>query len=147
MTELLSKGHILALTKEEFRHKIVANVHAIMEYARRVRNEAVGLAGGQPYDMATKQDALTDFLWMQRNQNGQSIVELLHEVLYGGSDDLLPSRLWDAVSNPKKKIERFGISAVGETVGWANPDRFPPRNGRTSKALRSLGFDVKVHVG
>ena len=147
MTELLAKDRILTLSKIEFRQKIVANVHAIMEYARRVRNEAVRLPGGQPYTMEEKQDALAEYLWSQRNQGGQSVMQLLHEVLYGGPDDLLPQRIWSAISDPKKKIDRFGISAIGETVGWANPDRFPPRNGRTSKALRSLGYDVKVHVG
>lgn len=147
MVELLAEDRVLTLTKDEFRHKIVANVHAIMEYARRVQNEAVGLPGGQPYTMEDKQDALADYLWAQRNQSGQGVLQLLNEVLYGGADDLLPQRLWSAISDPKKKIERFGISALGETIGWANPDRFPPRNGRTSKALRSLGYDVKVHVG
>ena len=147
MMELLAEERILTLTANEFRHKIVANVHAIMEYARRVRNEAVGLPDGQPYTMEAKQDALADFLWTQRNQTGQGVMQLLHEVLYNGPNDLLPQRLWVAISDPKKKIDRFGVSAVGETVGWANPDRFPPRNGRTSKALRSLGYDVKVHVG
>ncbi len=31
-------------------------------------------------------------------------------------------------------------------VGWALPDHFPPRNGRTSKALKALGDDVTIHV-
>jgi len=147
MVELLAEDRILNITKHEFRHDIIANVHAIMEYARRVQNEAVGLPGGRTYTMEEKQDALADVLWAKRNQSGQSVIQLLHEVLYGGPDDLLPQRLWSALSDPKKKIERLGISALGETIGWANPDRFPPRNGRTSKALRSLGYDVKVHVG
>jgi hypothetical protein len=147
MTALLAEDSILTLTKDQFRHDIVAHVHSVMEYARRVRNEAVGLPGGQPYTLEAKQDALADYLWAQHNHSGQSIIQLLHEVLYGGPNDLLPERLWTAISDPKKKIDRFGISAVGETIGWANPDRFPPRNGRTSKALRSLGYNVKVHVG
>lgn len=39
------------------------------------------------------------------------------------------------------------MNSLGEIVGWAMPDRYPPRNGRSSRALRSLGFDVQVHVG
>ena len=35
---------------------------------------------------------------------------------------------------------------LGEIVGWANPDLFPPRNMRTSKSLRALGYDVKVSI-
>ena len=46
----------------------------------------------------------------------------------------------------KWKIDGLGISALGELVGWALRDRFPPRNGRTSKALKSLGYNVTIHV-
>jgi hypothetical protein len=38
-----------------------------------------------------------------------------------------------------------GGYAVG--LGWALPDTFPPRNGRTAKALKALGYEVTVHVG
>lgn len=146
MIALFAEDRLLTVTREEFREKIVANVHAIMEYARRVDNEAVDLPGGRAYSIEEKQDALADFLWAQRNRKGESILQVLHHVLYGGPKDQLPNRLWEAVNDPSKRIERFGISAIGETVGWADPDRFPPRNGRTSKALRSLGYDVKVYV-
>lgn len=32
-----------------------------------------------------------------------------------------------------------------EVVGWARPEVAPPRNGRTSKALYALGFNVKIY--
>lgn len=147
LMELLAEDRVLSITQNEFRDDIVANVHAIMEYARRVSNKAVGLPDGQKYTMEDKMDALSEFLWAQRNASGQSILQLLHEMLYVGPKDRVPLRIWEAVNDPRKKIDRLGISAIGEAVGWANPDRFPPRNGRTSKALRSLGYDVKVHVG
>lgn len=147
LIELLSEKSLKQISEDDFRQKVVGNVHAIMEYARRVRNEAVALPDGQKYSLEDKQDALAKFLWRQRNASGQGVLELLHDVLYGGPQDHVPLRIWQAVNDPKKRIERFGISAIGETAGWANPDRFPPRNGRTSKALRSLGYDVNVHVG
>jgi hypothetical protein len=43
------------------------------------------------------------------------------------------------------RIDHIGISALGEVVGWALPDRFAPRNNRTSKALYALAFAVSVH--
>ena len=73
--------------------------------------------------------------------------QLVKFILYGGPEAQLPERIWTAVHDPKWKMEGLGISALGELVGWALPDRFPPRNGRTSKALKSLGYDVTVHVG
>ncbi len=66
--------------------------------------------------------------------------------LYGGPEAQLPERLWAAFHDPKWKIEGLGVSALGELVGWALPDRFPPRNRRTSKSLQSLGYEVTVHV-
>ena len=73
-------------------------------------------------------------------------MEALPYVLYGGSDRELPESVWNAFTTPDWRIDALGVSAIGEIVGWALPDKFPPRNGRTSKALRSLGFDVQVHV-
>ncbi|WP_371200120.1 phospholipase, partial [Ectothiorhodospira sp. PHS-1] len=39
-----------------------------------------------------------------------------------------------------------GLSSLGEIVGWARPDEFPPRNMRTSKGLRALGYNVRIGV-
>jgi hypothetical protein len=78
--------------------------------------------------------------------DGASVLDTLRYVLYEGNRGDLPERLWDALTDPRWKIAHFGLSALGELVGWALPDDFPPRNSRTSKALRSLGFDVVVHA-
>jgi hypothetical protein len=75
-----------------------------------------------------------------------SVLDVLNYVLYGGSAYNLAGRLWEAIASSRYKIDHLGISAVGEIVGWALPDKFPPRNGSTSKALRSLGFDVQVQA-
>jgi hypothetical protein len=126
--------------------EIFMRIHAIRDHARRVANKVLGLPDGKPYSIDEKAIALARYAYRARSGNGQTISQLLQYVLYGGSQDELPERLWDAVTNPDLKIDHFGLSALGELVGWALPDRFPPRNGRTSKALRSLGFDVSVHV-
>jgi hypothetical protein len=95
--------------------------------------------------MDEKTPLLANYLFDRRSGNGSSVGQVLHHVLYGGSEDDLPSRLWDANANPQWKIDHLGVSALGEIVGWALPTRFPPRNNRTSKALRSLGYPVRVH--
>ena len=120
----------------------------IKDYARRVSNRAVGLPEKRNgYTREVKVAALSKRIWNDQASAGALVKELLHYILYGGTEQQLPERLWQGVADPKWKLAGLGISALGEIVGWALPDRFPPRNGRTSKALRSLGFDVTVHVG
>ena len=142
----LAENRLGSMTYEEF-HNICKSVHAIKDYARRVRNRAVGLPdSGARYTIPEKVAALSKRIWNGRASNGARVCDLLQHVLYGGASEQLPERLWQGVSGSEWKIERLGISAIGELVGWALPDRFPPRNGRTSKALKSLGYDVTVHV-
>lgn len=142
----LTERQLQSMTEEKF-HDICMGVHAIKDYARRVPNKAVGLPDiGTPYTRPEKVAALSKRIWNDPSAGGVRVNEVLRYVLYGGSGEQLPERLWQAVTDPKWKIDGLGISALGELVGWALPDRFPPRNGRTSKSLRSLGYDVTVHV-
>jgi hypothetical protein len=104
------------------------------------------LDDGTRYTISQKVDALSKRIWNDRSSGNHGVTEVIIYVLYGGSSEQLPERLWQAVSDPQWKIDGLGISAFGEMVGWAMPDRFPPRNGRTSKALKSLGYDATVHV-
>ncbi|EQA97462.1 phospholipase D-like domain-containing protein [Sphingobium baderi] len=146
LQELLSENALKRMTLPQFR-EVAGDVHAMIEFSRRVRNSIVGLqSSGIAYTIPQKLDVLTAHIWNSKAENGSSVTGVITHILYGGPDDLLPERLWEAVADPKWKLECMGISAYGELVGWAMPDKFPPRNGRTSKALRSLGYDVQVHV-
>lgn len=146
LREALSEEGLKGMGERGFRD-VCMGVHAIKDYARRVPNRAVGLPdNGTKYSIPQKVKALSHRIWNDRAANGSSVADLLRFVLYGGAEALLPDRLWQAVSDPSRKIDGLGISALGELVGWALPDRFPPRNGRTSKALKSLGYDVAIHV-
>jgi hypothetical protein len=146
LQEMLKEDALQRLTQSDFR-QVAGDVHAMIEFSRRVRNSIVGLqTSGIKYSIPEKLDALTGHVWNAKSENGSRVTDVIHHILYGGPDHRLPERLWDAVADPKWKLECMGISAYGELVGWAMPDKFPPRNGRTSKALRSLGYDVQVHV-
>ncbi|MER9526589.1 phospholipase D family protein [Mesorhizobium sp. M0292] len=134
------------LTEDQF-VKVLGRIHAAREYARRAPNRFIGLKDGRPYDIPEKVDALAKHIYRAPERGGVSVIETLVFILYGGRPEDVPQRLWDALSDPKRKVGLLGVSALGEIVGWALPGRFPPRNGRTSKALRSLGYDVIVHVG
>ncbi|MGO7604756.1 phospholipase D family protein [Rhizobium ruizarguesonis] len=140
-----SESSVGKLTEVEFANAL-GKVHAVREYARRASNRLIGLKAGRAYDIPEKVKALTTQIYRAPLRGGNSAINTLSYVLYDGKPDDLPQRLWDALTNPKLKIDLLGVSAFGEIVGWAMPERFPPRNGRTSKALRSLGYDVRVHV-
>jgi hypothetical protein len=147
LQQALTADAIDDMDYEAFR-KVCMGVHAIKDYARRVANKAVGLReDGTKYTIPEKVDALSRRIWDAESAGGNDVKQLLKFLLYGGPEAQLPERLWAAVHDPKWKIEGLGVSALGELVGWALPDRFPPRNGRTSKSLKSLGYDVTVHVG
>ena len=110
-------------------------------------NKAVGLRDdGTQYTIPEKVSALSGHIWNDQASSGARVTAAFRYILYGGVDEQLPERPWQGVSDPKWKIDGLGISALGEMVSWALPDQFPPRNGRTSKALRSLGYVVTVHV-
>lgn len=143
----LSADSISEMDYDAFR-EVCMSVHSIKDYARRVANKSVGLLeDGTSYTIPEKVNALSQRIWKDKSAGGNSVKMLLEFVLYDGSEAQLPERLWKAVHDPQWKIEGLGVSAIGELVGWALPNRFPPRNGRTSKSLKSLGYDVTVHVG
>ncbi len=146
LQKLLSSERLSSLSESEFA-EICNGVHSVVEYARRVSNKAVSLrTDGTKYTIPQKVEALANQIWQSQSGNGSRVNEVIKHVLYGGTQEQLPERLWQAVTDPMWKIDLMGISAFGEIVGWALPDKFPPRNGRTSKALRSLGYNVKIHV-
>jgi hypothetical protein len=140
----LSRDRILELSESEF-EAICHRVWSIQDHARRMANITLNLTERQPYDIPTKTTALAKFLFSRRSRNGSNVLEVIYHVLYDGTDDSVPERLWEAIAADAWRIEHFGISALGELVGWALPERYPPRNNRTSKSLRSLGFPVIAH--
>lgn len=50
-------------------------------------------------------------------------------------------RIWNAVYAPEWSLPHLGVNTLGELLGYARPDEFPPRNGRVSKTLYALGYD------
>lgn len=143
----LSQKALLEMDESAF-HDICTRVHSIRDHARRVSNKKVNLpSDGTRYSIPQKVDALAKRIWHEQSSEGERVKRLLTHILYGGSSEQLPERLWQGVTDPAWKMDGLGISSLGEIVGWALPDKFPPRNGRTSKALRSLGYDVTIHVG
>ncbi|WP_192386396.1 phospholipase D family protein [Burkholderia cepacia] len=142
MQARFSRAELRGLTAAEFA-AAAQHVYALREYAHRQSPVDLGLAA-DVVDLNLKSEAFARLQYTRESAHGKSILETLDYVLYGGQDANIAPRLWDAVDDPRWQIDGMGISTLGEIVGWALPDRFPPRNGRTSKALRALGYDVSV---
>jgi len=119
-------------------------VHAFRTHARQVQNRTMGLPPGHQEDVDTRTRRLAEWLWQRRTKGSRGAREVLEFVLYGSEPHDMEARLWGATHDKEWRLPHFGKSILGEAVGWARPTEYPPRNNRTNKALRALGYDVKL---
>ena len=78
------------------------------------------------------------------SDSGRSIGDVLRFVLWGDAKQAdAADRVWDATHLPEWKIPHLGPNILGEMLGYARPDDFPPRNHRVVKTLAALGYDVR----
>ena len=135
---------VLVLSEEEF-SSTLSMIHAVREHSLRVRNSTLGLPENKVTNRDERLERLGKWLFGQTSKEGHTVLETINYVLYGGQRSDVPSRIWEAIDSDQWRIPEFGVSSIGELIGWALPDDFPPRNGRTSKALYALGYPVKIH--
>jgi HKD family nuclease len=138
----LAKDIILDLSENQF-IDMISRVHAIRDHAMKQENKKLGLPD-TPQDGDDKVQKFGEWLWRQQSPEGKSALELLHYVIWG--DGSVSQRLWNAIYSDRWSIPHLGISSLGEIIGWARPDEYPPRNMRTSKGLRALGYNVKIGI-
>lgn len=142
--ELLSKERLQNLTVSDFQQICKAN-HSTVDHVRRIPLKKLGLLAADMPSEEARVDAFALHIWSEKNQRDESISEILRYVLDGGSADLLPVRLYESARTEDRRISHIGINQLAEMAGWARPELTPPRNGRTSKGLRALGYNVKVY--
>jgi hypothetical protein len=143
--EKLDRANLTRLSEEDFT-QVCHRVHAMREHATRLSHQAFGLENRMPTMSRTERiDYFGRWLYSQRTRDGKSPMDVIDFVLYGGSQTDVQERLFEACYGTDWKLPHMGVSTLGEMVGWAMPDVFPPRNGRTSKALTALGYDVDIH--
>lgn len=117
-------------------------VHAVREVARRQPSEKLGLPPGR-HDQQTKIAAHLRRLYDASSKQGVGVLELLDYVVWGNGP--AEFRIWRATEKDGRwHIPSIGRSTLGELLGWARPDEFPPRNNRTLKGLYALGFPIKL---
>ena len=142
--EHLSKDKILSVTEEELT-KICFYTHATKDHVIKMKLSTLGRPDLKSLGRPERLPLYAKWLLKQRNSKGWSVLELLKYVLYEGEDKDLWERLFTAARNPDYTIPHYGLNSIAEIVGWARPEVAPPRNGRTSKAFRALGHDVRIY--
>lgn len=142
--ELLAQDKILALAVGDF-ESLCSNTHATMDHVVKVPLSVLGRSDLKTMSMNERVKLFAPLIMAERNGKGWDIRKLLHYVLYEGADADIWQRLYNAGRDPNYTISRYGLNSIAEVVGWARPETVPPRNGRTSKALRALGFGVKIY--
>lgn len=140
----LSPTKLRTLTQEEFL-RVCRSINAFGTAARQCKNKTLGLPEKTQFEQPERVKVVSNWIFGQSAGNGRGILDVLYYVLYGGSSDDVCDRLWQAAFTHEWHIPQFGLSCLGEIIGWAMPDKYPPRNGRTSKALFALGFNVKIY--
>ncbi|WP_332737137.1 phospholipase D family protein [Flavihumibacter sp.] len=71
----------------------------------------------------------------------QNIKKTLAHLLYGKGE--VVSRMSDCLFDDSYKLNEFGQANIQELIGWINRENLPVINGRTTKVLRFLGFDIR----
>lgn len=138
---LLAPGKVNSLTESELYDLLLAN-HSSRDHIRRMTLAQLQVENtdGEGVDRVA---AFARLLFRQRNAAGQTAAALIEFVLDGGASEEMPHRLFDAAGS--SGFPHLGKNQLAEMAGWARPEKYSPRNGRTSKALRALGFNVKVY--
>lgn len=142
--KVLHKDHIKNLTQNEF-EKICEYTHATKDHVLKIPLSKMGLNSQVSLSREERIKVYSAWLWGQRNQLGMNVGGILDYVLYGGDGNLMWQRLFEVVHDEKYFLPHYGLNSIAEVIGWAQPEVTPPRNGRTSKALRALGYDVRVY--
>lgn len=140
---LLVEGRIPTLSKEEW-ISAWPLVYAFGDHASKIENTELGLGDAPGGDAKTER--LAEILYSQKSLSGKMTApEVLDFVIWGPGD--VADRIWKASHDKDYKLRHIGQNIFGEIVGWARPEDYPPRNSRSSKALRCLGYQVTVYGG
>lgn len=125
--------------------EILYATHAAREHARQMRKKDLG-DEGTTSTSEQRSRLFAQYLLGQESASCKTVRDVLRYVIWG--DDLTPDigeRIWDAAHEEEWKLPHLGPSILGEMVGYARPDKYPPRNGRVSKTLAALGYEGIVY--
>lgn len=138
MRKLFSKERIASWTSEEFTDAMMG-VNAFKMHARQVRNKFFGLPDGHHETLEHRATRMAEWIWSQSRTGKKSLREMWSFLVWGEFPNNVAERLWMVTTDEQWAFARLGPSSLGEAIGWARPEDYPPRNNRTNKALRALG--------
>jgi hypothetical protein len=137
LQDALSQTSLRKMDKDTF-IETLSKVHAVRDYAGKQSNTDLGLTTPSYEE---KLAAHLSQIWDLRSKDGKTILDLLDYVIWGTGQ--IEKRIWDGVKSTRWAIPKIGYSTLGEIVGWARPNEYPPRNDRSIKGLRALGQRVR----
>jgi hypothetical protein len=126
--------------------KLVWGGHASRDHARQMTNATFRLPPDATHDKWARAGFFAEYLMRQQTEAGRRVNEVL-EYLFWGEDQNpdCAERLWSATYDPAWKIPHLGVNILGEWIGYARPNEFPPRNNRVSRCLYALGYEGISH--
>lgn len=142
--ELLSKEKVLSLNEKEVEN-LFRKTHATKDHIIKIPLSVLGRPDLDSMSRDERIPLFANLMFKVKNKKGWGIREVLHYVLYEGAESQLWERLYHAGRDSEYSLPRYGLNSIAEVTGWARPDVVPPRNGRTSKALKALGYSVKIY--
>ncbi|WP_284079308.1 phospholipase D family protein [Herbaspirillum aquaticum] len=142
--EQLSREKIAYLNDETLTG-VCSRTHATRDHVIKMSLATLGRPDAKSMTRDERMPLYAKWLLKQKNKKGWGISELLNHVLYGGKEEDTWERLYQGARDKEYQLPHYGLNTLAELVGWARPEVAPPRNGRTSKALRALGYDVEVY--
>ena len=114
--KVLSRDHILDLSLEEFT-QLCRYTHATKDHLIKVPLSLLGVVNKDSLSKEERVPLFAKWLWDQHNAKGESVVQLLNYILYGGPASDMWERIYAAAH--ERSISHSGINSIGEVVGWA----------------------------
>lgn len=139
--QILSNLKSRKLTDDEL-YTVFDQNHSAITHVRQMDNELFGLPKDYHGNLDDKCRHYVTWIQKQKSADGLDINDVLKYLLFGPGD--IENRVYEVIHNKHYRIEHFGPSVVGEFCGWGRSDITHLRNNRVNKALRCLGFDVKL---
>ncbi|MCL1634802.1 phospholipase D-like domain-containing protein [Luteimonas sp. SX5] len=142
--EMLARERIIGLSELEFA-RVCEYTHATTDHIAKMDLATLGRPEISYMPLQERIPLFADWLMRRKNRKGWGVLQLLEFVLYGGADSELWRRIYVAAKDREYVLPHYGLNSIAEVAGWARPELSPPRNGRTSKALKALGYDVRIY--
>src|SRR5690606_33093647 len=123
--------------------RVVFLCHAARTHARQLPNGLLGLDDDERRSIEERSIHFATYLWRLRSAGGHTVRDVLSVVIWGdelGDEPEAAARIWDA-SHAPWALPHLKSNILGELLGLARPETFPPRNNRVSRTLYALGFE------